>query len=153
MTTRAPKRSPRGFLGSQEAPKRSPRTLHRSPEGSQNTTKNAQKRPREPQDALKTTFGSETLVFQKSSCRRGGSSIFDGRRIILGAQNRVRGARRHDEKSHRTYGHVTSNCFMHQAIRLHIHQLSRAHTGFATQLHTRIAKLSLPLPLTHREPS
>ena len=85
---KAPKRSPIWFLAPREAPKRP----QEHPRGAQEAPKRpprAPKRgPRDPQDALKTTFGSKTPIFQKSSCRLGGSLIFEDRRVILGAQNR-----------------------------------------------------------------
>ena len=64
-TTRAPKMSPRWFLGSREAPKRPPRAFQRSPEGSQETPKSAQKMskraPRHFQDHLRI----EDIYFSK----------------------------------------------------------------------------------------
>ena len=83
---------PRGAQDGSLAPEKLPRDPQEHPREAQEAPKRpprAPKRgPRETQDALKTTFGSKTSIFQKSSCRRGGSSIFEGRRVILGAQNR-----------------------------------------------------------------
>ena len=89
---------PRGAQDGSLAPEKPPRDPQEHPRGAQEAPKRpprAPKRgPREPQDALKTIFGSKTLIFQKSSCRLGGGSIFAGWRVIWGAKNRLRGARR-----------------------------------------------------------
>ena len=57
-----------------------------------------EKTPRDPQNAFKTTFGSKTSIFQKSSCRVGGSSIFDDRRVIFETPNRPQEAPREEKQ-------------------------------------------------------
>ena len=81
----APEKLPRDpqehAKGAQDVPRRPPRAPKRG--------------PRERQDVLKTTFGSKTSIFQKSSCRLGGSSIFEGRKGHLGdPKSTTRGPKR-----------------------------------------------------------
>ena len=98
---RGPQEHPRGTQDGSLAPEKPPRHPQEHPKRAQEPPRRpprAPKRgPREPQNALKTTFGSKTSIFQKSSCRRGGSSIFEGRRVILGAQNRHTDAPRREK--------------------------------------------------------
>ena len=85
-------------IPSREAPKRRPRYPQEHPRGAQEAPRRpprAPKRgPREPQDALKTIIGSKTPIFQKSSSRRSGIMVFEGKRVRLGGQNRPQEGRK-----------------------------------------------------------
>ena len=74
---RDPQEHPRG---AQEPPKRLSRAPKRSPRVAQNT--------------LRTMVGSKTSILQNSSNVLAKIDDFEGQRVILGAQNRLRGARR-----------------------------------------------------------
>ena len=66
---RAPKRSPRGFLGSQEFPKRPPRAPQRSPGGSQDTPKSVQKRATRTRRRSQDHLRIEDVDFPKIELR------------------------------------------------------------------------------------
>ena len=77
--------SPSGSIwGPEEVPKRPPRAPKRN--------------PREPQNALKTIFGSKTLTFQNSLFSQSEINVLEGRRAILGSQNRPEEAPREDKQ-------------------------------------------------------
>ena len=101
-----------GHLRQQEASKRGPREFQdesggplwsiQKPEGAPKSPPRASKRsPREPQNVFKTIFGSKMLIFQKSSSCFHKTTIFEGRRVGLGPQNRPQEAPRRDKKRHR----------------------------------------------------
>ena len=98
---RAPQRSPRGFLGSQEAPKRLPRALQRSPGGSQDTPKSAQKTakraPRRSQDHLR--IGN--VGFSKIELPLGRELDFRGSENHLGS---LKSASRSSKRRKRRFG-------------------------------------------------
>ena len=60
-----------------------------------------QSSPREPQNALKTIFGSKTLIFQKCKDFHCKINSFEGWRVSSGAQNRPQEVPRGDKKAYR----------------------------------------------------
>ena len=78
------------------------------PLGAPKSTKRAPKRPpgapkmspREPPNIVKSSFRSQTLIFQKSSSRQGEIKVFDGGRVNLGSQNRHRDKKKQRFKMH-----------------------------------------------------
>ena len=78
---------PEALRSSQETPRRPPRAPKRS--------------PRELQNALKTIFGSKTLIFQKCEDSLRKIKVFEGRRVGVGAQNRAQEAPKGDKTRYR----------------------------------------------------